>query len=159
MPLGRRRHSIAATLILTNFVLIAQQTPDQQEIGKVIRASNVAEMGLYGNPVPRDDERRKPFNETVTQGGPRDLDVNGRVDRAHKAGRKALDVSHKIDEMVFTEIKADTAIVDTRETGYFRWSDDASPPFNQVGRRHTYYMKKVAGKWLIDDEVIHPPDQ
>jgi hypothetical protein len=130
---------------------------EKEAIKRVIKESNAHEMALYKNPP--DDELFKKFKATVKPGGARDLDVSGRVERAREAGRKALNVTHQI-EVVFIKIEENSAVVDTKETGGFEWSDNASPPFRQNRRHHRYWLVKVrvkdAQEWVIDREVMDP---
>lgn len=141
--------------VLSLFAIVAfGQEADKDAIKKVLIESNRLEMLCYADPA--NDDNLKAFKGTVIPGGSRDEEVSGRISRARKAGRKALNVEHVINTFSFKELTEFTAEVDTEETGGFEWSDGASPPFSQDHRRHTYKLtKNASGKWLIVSEAMH----
>ncbi len=129
--------------------LLSEQTPTPQE---VVRSANELEYEWYRN--LSSEEIAAKFRELVAS--PRYKDVADRVQRAICRGDTAK--TSELEKLEFTDrskIEGDTAIVYTKETSTLGWTPSGYH-WQQKDNPHTYYLKRVNGRWTIERDDFKP---
>ncbi|MDP3740708.1 MAG: hypothetical protein Q8R08_00050 [bacterium] len=139
---------IAAVTTVLSIGLLGQEKAQELKPEQVVIEANKAEFEWYKD--LESTEAAQKVKKYFT--GSRYDNIVGRVSRAIKRGDKAKSAYNNIKILGSAEVKGDTAIVRTTESGELAWTPSGirwpeGGPTKDLA--HTYFLVRINGQWKV----------